>query len=199
MTTFTVNPGNPGNGGSRRMCWCFDLRSSVVPDTILTSPTGYSVTLNNNFYIVYIGPTNKPTQLISYHHHLGMLYSPLKNITSRQANIILHKLNIPANQLTYVMTSYKTKYLECAWNITNEISTPFTPVFSCNLCEYQTENKRNLFLHNQTKHLNVTYPCSKCSYKATQKVHLKRHDNTHHSKKTTSKEPYVINICISST
>jgi hypothetical protein len=182
MNFYTINPGNPGNGGSRRHYWGFSIPTCETTAMFLTPSTGQCVTVDDEQYVIYIGPEKKPTQTFSYKHHIGMIYSNKKRITKNKTINILHKLNIPAEGLRYVQKHSQKIFLKYVMNVI--INVPDTyynyHVFNCNKCEYQSENKYALKKHQNTRHINIRYACNKCSYKATQKYHLCQHVKTKH-------------------
>merc|ERR1712000_581819 len=54
--------------------------------------------------------------------------------------------------------------------------------FTCDKCNKNFANKRNLQTHINSIHLKVKFSCEFCDYQSTEKGHLKTHINTVHLK-----------------
>ena len=57
----------------------------------------------------------------------------------------------------------------------------FSGEFECAKCEFKTNSKQSLKVHEDSIHNGVRYPCEHCEYKATQKSSLNRHVKNRHS------------------
>jgi hypothetical protein len=52
--------------------------------------------------------------------------------------------------------------------------------FQCNQCDYQTSKKSSFVTHNQAVHMEIIYSCDQCDYQATNKSNLKTHKQSVH-------------------
>ena len=182
MDFYTINPGNPINGGYRKRYWGFIVPACKATTIVMTPSTGQCVTVNTKQYVIYIGPDKKPTQTFLYKHHVGMIYAKEHGITRNQTIYILQELNIPAENLRYVQGHSQRLFLRYVMNLIKIVPDNYynNHAFNCDQCEYQSENKFTLKKHQNARHLNIRYSCQKCSYKATQAGHLVKHVNTKH-------------------
>ncbi|CAK1591857.1 unnamed protein product [Parnassius mnemosyne] len=65
-----------------------------------------------------------------------------------------------------------------------------TEIFSCDICEFKTSQKRCILAHLKAHVAGQVYCCNNCDYKSVKKNHLQRH-----MKIDTGEKPFSCNIC----
>ena len=65
----------------------------------------------------------------------------------------------------------------------------------CTKCDFMASSKRTLKLHDEKKHLGVTYICSECNHPASSKWNLEKHFEAKHVEMKHSKVRHRCDVC----
>ena len=105
------------------------------------------------------------------------ILSPSENSTSES---LLHKKSKKSVGSLFVEPSVTTTTVNDLGLQSSQKSKHEVVIYSCDMCDYEATNQRNLTVHVKIKHKGIKYPCKKCDYISVTPRRLKLHVKVKH-------------------